>query len=312
MLNMVNTTSIEDIELYIEVVQVKAQVNQYVGGHIDLLVRDNYNVAEFDYGYRPSSDPVPNTGVYGDDEDCAYRKANDESDEDVADDSNGDLDVQADGDVSYFRTCNQALENEQGIYVSTHAPSCDVSNKPNAETLDESSPIHYHLPPTPQFEHVENLGNVISSVWTPWVQHSTGYSVEEFVVGQVFNYKTDLQEAVKIYSIKEHQEFVVVASSKKLLVLRCKKAEECQYLWKLRAMVVKDTCLFVINKYTGPHTCINPCLNRDHHQLNSNVVAAHIKCNAPKIPYNFYNNIIIYSGYKLSQTWVFPGKLINC
>ena len=34
-------------------------------------------------------------------------------------------------------------------YVSTHAPSCDVSNNPDAETLYESSPIHYHLPPTP-------------------------------------------------------------------------------------------------------------------------------------------------------------------
>ena len=42
-------------------------------------------------------------------------------------------------------------------------------------------------------------------------------------------------------------------------------------------MVVKDTSLFVINKYTRPHTCVNPCLNRDHHQLNSNLVAAHIK-----------------------------------
>ena len=86
-----------------------------------------------------------------------------------------------------------------------------------------------------------------------------------------------MQEAAKIYSIKAHQEFVVVASSKKLFVLRCKKAEECQFLWKLRVMVVKDTFLFVINKYKGPHTCVNPCFNRDHHQLDSNVVAAHIK-----------------------------------
>ena len=42
-------------------------------------------------------------------------------------------------------------------------------------------------------------------------------------------------------------------------------------------MVVKDTCLFVINKYKGPHTCVNPCLNRDHHQLDSNLVVAQIK-----------------------------------
>ena len=86
-----------------------------------------------------------------------------------------------------------------------------------------------------------------------------------------------MQEAAKIYSIKAHKEFVVVASSKKLLVLRCKKAEECQCPWKLRVMLVKDTCLFVINKYKWSHTCVNPYLNRDHHQLDSNLVVAHIK-----------------------------------
>ena len=89
--------------------------------------------------------------------------------------------------------------------------------------------------------------------------------------------KSDLQEATKIYSIKAHQEYVVVASSKKLLVLICKKAEECHCPWKLRAMVVKDTSLFVINKYIGSHTCVNPCLNQDHHQLDSKLVGAHIK-----------------------------------
>ena len=84
-----------------------------------------------------------------------------------------------------------------------------------------------------------------------------------------------MQEAAKIYSIKAHQEFVVIASSKKMLV--CKKVKECQCPWNLRAMIVKDTCLFFINKYKGLHTCVNPCLNRDHHQLDSKFVAAHIK-----------------------------------
>ena len=102
MMNMVNTTSIEEIELYIEVVRVKPQVNQPVGGHINLLVRDNYNVDEFDYGCGPSSGLVPDIGVNGDDEDNAYEEANDESDEDVDDESNGDADVQADGHVSSF------------------------------------------------------------------------------------------------------------------------------------------------------------------------------------------------------------------
>ena len=158
-----------------------------------------------------------------------------------------------------------------------HALSCDVSNIPDDEGPDESSPIHFHLPPTPCFEHVENIDIVISSCWTPWAQETISYSSGEFVVGQVFNSKSGLQEATKIYSFSAHQEFVVVASSKKLLFLRCKKAEECQCQWKLRAMAVKDTCLFVINKYKGPHTCVNSCLNRDHHQLDLNLVAAHIQ-----------------------------------
>ena len=62
-----------------------------------------------------------------------------------------------------------------------------------------------------------------------------------------------------------------------MLVLKCKKTEECQCKWKLRSMVVKNTCLFVINKYKGPDTCVNPCLNRDHHHIDSNLVAAHIQ-----------------------------------
>ena len=42
-------------------------------------------------------------------------------------------------------------------------------------------------------------------------------------------------------------------------------------------MVVKDTSFFTINKYKGPHTCDNTCLNRDDQQLNSNLVVDHIK-----------------------------------
>ena len=34
---------------------------------------------------------------------------------------------------------------------------------------------------------------------------------------------------------------------------------------------------FAINKYKGLHTCVNPCLNWDHQQLDSNLVADHNK-----------------------------------
>ena len=99
MLNMVNTTGMEEIKLYIEDVRVKPKVNQSIGGYTNLLVHENDNVAEFDYGCGPSSGPAPDTdrcGVYGNGEDCEYEEANDES--------NGSLDVQANGHVSSFQT----------------------------------------------------------------------------------------------------------------------------------------------------------------------------------------------------------------
>ena len=94
-------------------------MNQSVGGHVDLLVHDNYKVLEFDYGCGPRSDPIPDTGVFGVDEDRAYEEGNDEYDEDVDDDCNGDTGIETDGHASSFQTLNQVLENEQWIYVST-------------------------------------------------------------------------------------------------------------------------------------------------------------------------------------------------
>ena len=105
MLKLVNTTGMKEIELYIEVVRVKPQVNQSVGACTDLLVGVNDNVAELIYGYGPSSAPTPDTDrceVYGDNEDCEDEEANDESDEDGDDESNGDIDVQADGHLLSF------------------------------------------------------------------------------------------------------------------------------------------------------------------------------------------------------------------
>ena len=80
------------------------------------------------------------------------------------------------------------------------------------------------------------------------MNYNTKNSCREILVGQVFTSKVSLKDVVKLYSIKENQHYMIVASSKKLLVLRCKKVEECQCPWKLRAMVVKYTYFFTINK----------------------------------------------------------------
>ena len=44
MLNLINTTGMKKIELYIQGVRVKPQVNQYVGAYTNLLVLENDNV----------------------------------------------------------------------------------------------------------------------------------------------------------------------------------------------------------------------------------------------------------------------------
>ena len=97
------------------------------------------------------------------------------------------------------------------------------------------------------------------------------------MVDQVFNSKVGLEHAAKLYSFSAYQEYVVVSLTKKLFVLRCNKTEQSQCPWKLRVMVVKGTFLFAINKYNVPHKCVNHCLNRDHWQLDFNLIAAHIK-----------------------------------
>ena len=77
-------------------------------------------------------------------------------------------------------------------------------------------------------------------------------------------------------------------------------------------MVVKDTCLFFINKYIGPHGCVNPCLNRNHHQLDSNLVATHIKA-IIMAQFTLTTAVIQASvmkkwGYKISYKKVLDGE----
>ena len=77
-------------------------------------------------------------------------------------------------------------------------------------------------------------------------------------------------------------------------------------------MFVKDTCLFVINKCKGPHTCVNPCLNRDHHQLDSNLGITHIKA-IIKAQFTLsvvaiQSSVMEKRGYEISYKKVLDGK----
>ncbi|RVW66259.1 hypothetical protein CK203_066390 [Vitis vinifera] len=108
--------------------------------------------------------------------------------------------------VSSFLALHEAMESEQRRYVSVDRECCDMLNNPDFEDPIEFSLVQYHSAPSLQFENVENIGNVVSSDWTPWGNTNIGNSGGEFMVGQVFNSKADLQHAVKLYSISAHQD----------------------------------------------------------------------------------------------------------
>ncbi|KAL6345799.1 hypothetical protein AAG906_017551 [Vitis piasezkii] len=243
MLKLVNTFGMDEIEL-----------GQFLGNFTQLLLGQNDNVEEFEYGCGPSSAPVAMTyecRADENEEECESQEGDDQSEraEDVQHDGDGVFEFIDEENnnvnvVSSFLALHEAMESEQGRYVSVDGECCDMSNNPDPDDPREYSCSKHHSAPSLQFENVENI---------------------------------DLQHAAKLYSLSQHQEYIVVSSTTKLLVLRCKKAEQSQCPWKLRAMVVKGTTSFAINKYNGPHKCVNPCLNRDHQQLDSNLIAAHIQ-----------------------------------
>ena len=170
MLKLVDTAGMEEIELYVQLVRVKPQVNQSAGTYTNLLLRENFNVEELDYGCEPSSAPVAVTDrceVNEDDQDCedeaGDEDGDDESDGDAYVQADGDADVQADGHVLSFLTINQLMKNEQGRYLSMDVPNCDVSYNLDPEDLDEKGTVNYYLALSPQFENMENFGIAVSS-----------------------------------------------------------------------------------------------------------------------------------------------------
>ena len=83
MLKLVNTARMEEIELHLELVRVKPQMNQSLGTYTNLLLGGNDNVEELDYGCEPRSAPVVVTyrcEVYGDD-DCEDQEGDEDGDD---------------------------------------------------------------------------------------------------------------------------------------------------------------------------------------------------------------------------------------
>ena len=145
-----------------------------------------------DYECGPSDAPVVVTDrceINEDDQDCE----DEVGDEDGDDESDGDGDVQANRHVMSFLTINQLMENEQERYLFVDVPSCDASNNPFPEDLEERGTVNYYLAPLFQFENVEGFKSLDSMV-----NYNTASSSGEFVVSQVFTSKAALKDAIKL------------------------------------------------------------------------------------------------------------------
>ena len=148
MLKLVDRYRMNKIELYLEKMQVKSQVNSSLGNYTDLLLGENDNVEELDYGCGHSSTLVALTDgceVYEDGEDCEDEDCEGEEGDDESD---GDGDVQHDANVSFFLTFHQVMENEQGRYILVDMEGCDFSNNPHPEDPIEYAPVQYQLAPS--------------------------------------------------------------------------------------------------------------------------------------------------------------------
>ena len=191
-----------------------------------------------------------------DEDECESQEGDDQSERvgDVQHDGHGVFEFMDEENnnvnvVLSFLALHEAMESEEGRYVSVDGEGCEISNNLNPKDLMEFFPVQHHSAPSLQFENVENIGNVISSDWTPWGNTNIGNSCGEFMVGQVFNSKAYLQHAANLYSISAPR-------------VRCVSSDDATLEWYARAFILAliGSSLFTEKKGTHIHMCFLPLL----------------------------------------------------
>lgn len=144
-----------------------------------------------------------------------------------------------------------------------------------AAAVDPDS-ISYMEARTSEFENASAWADVaVASTWTPFAGVSQPADDGSIYEGQVSASKQDVVHAIKTWSIKTHQQYRVYKSSKTLLKLKCSRLSEC--LWSLRAAKRRKDDMWEIRKYKGPHSCVNPLMNKEHRQLDVPYISTIIK-----------------------------------
>ncbi|KAM3249870.1 hypothetical protein P3L10_011640 [Capsicum annuum] len=91
--------------------------------------------------------------------------------------------------------------------------------------------------------------------------------------GMCFRSKDRLKRAMTIWSLRKNKEFIVVTSSKKQWIVRCRFHESLGCRWFLRGRKVGGS-LWKIGKYFDNHRCETEGLTTGHANLDTNLIAS--------------------------------------
>ncbi|XP_043810987.1 uncharacterized protein LOC110611519 [Manihot esculenta] len=98
---------------------------------------------------------------------------------------------------------------------------------------------------------------------------------KEFSVGMIFSSRDAVAATAKEYHLRHHHQFCYHETREKTYSIKCKdKDSGCP--WRLRASKTEGSDIWKITRYSGPHTCTNPQLTKNHSQLDENFICSFI------------------------------------
>ncbi|XP_061349008.1 uncharacterized protein LOC133294371 [Gastrolobium bilobum] len=96
---------------------------------------------------------------------------------------------------------------------------------------------------------------------------------DDLYVNQEFESKESVQKAIKCYCMKNYRTAALEESKKSKLLMKCVNyVEGCP--WRVRAMLPRWRDRWIVTRWGGKHTCVNPYLSQDHRQLDSDFICS--------------------------------------
>ena len=191
----------------------------------------------------------------------------------------------------------QHEDDDQDLEPLQHIP-------PSQPHLPYNPPQHFINFPThldardPEFPHVLD-------------RETNVYPPGTLFVGQRFNTKEQVQDAINRFHIVNHCTYKVQCSSQTRIIVECLH-DNCD--WRCRAILRSRGQHWEIMKLEGPHTCVSPLISQDHTNLGSRMISQTIREIVEADPSTPISTIIAHIkttlGYTISYRKGWLGKQI--